>query len=52
MPFAGIGRISPYVVDAHHSVIVCDYTHTRGRAGPAKFLEGSAWYLQAKLQAG
>src|SRR3954447_16423666 len=36
-----------YVGDAHHPVIVYDYTPTRGRAGPAKFLEGYAGYLQA-----
>lgn len=46
LPFARIGRIWPYVGDAHHPVIVYDYTPTRGRAGPAKFLEGYAGYLQ------
>jgi transposase len=40
LPFARIGRIWPYVGDAHHPVIVYDYTPTRSRAGPAKFLEG------------
>jgi transposase len=39
LPFARIGRIWPYVGDAHHPVIVYDYTPTRSRAGPAKFLE-------------
>ena len=47
LPFARIGRIWPYVGDAHHPVIVYDYTPTRGRAGPAKFLEGYTGYLQA-----
>ena len=47
LPFARIGRIWPYVGDAHHPVIVYDYTPTRGRAGPAKFLEGFTGYLQA-----
>jgi transposase len=47
LPFARIGRIWPYVGDAHHPVIVYDYTPTRGRAGPAKFLEGYQGYLQA-----
>jgi hypothetical protein len=47
LPFARIGRIWPYVGDAHHPVIVYDYTPTRGRAGPAKFLEGYKGYLQA-----
>src|SRR5690242_7112908 len=47
LPFARIGRIWPYVGDAHHPVIVYDYTPTRARAGPAKFLEGYKGYLQA-----
>jgi transposase len=47
LPFARNGRIWPYVGDAHHPVIVYDYTPTRGRAGPAKFLEGYKGYLQA-----
>jgi len=46
-PFARIGRIWPYVGDVHHPVIVYDYTPTRSRAGPAKFLEGYKGYLQA-----
>jgi len=47
LPFARIGRIWPYVGDAHHPVIVYDYTPTRGRAGPARFLQGYTGYLQA-----
>jgi transposase len=47
LAFARIGRIWPYVGDAHHPVIVYDYTPTRSRAGPAKFLEGYKGYLQA-----
>jgi len=47
LPFARIGRIWPYVGDAHHPVIVYDYTPTRSRASPAKFLEGYKGYLQA-----
>ena len=47
LSFARIGRICPYVGDAHHPVIVYDYTPTRSRAGPAKFLEGYKGYLQA-----
>ena len=47
LPFARIGRIWPYVGDAHHPVIVYDYTPTRSRAGPAKFLEKYRGYLQA-----
>jgi transposase len=47
LPFARIGRIWPYIGDAYHPVIVYDYTPTRARAGPAKFLEGYKGYLQA-----
>src|SRR5258708_26165292 len=47
LPFARIGRIWPYVGDSHRPVIVYDYTPTRGRAGPAKFLEGYKGYRQA-----
>src|SRR5215472_3599684 len=47
LAFARTGRIWPYVGDAHHPVIVYDYTPTRGRAGPAKFLHGYTGYLQA-----
>jgi transposase len=47
LPFARIGRIWPYLGDAHHPVVVYDYTPTRARAGPAKFLEGYKGYLQA-----
>jgi len=47
LPFARTGRIWPYVGDARHPVIVYDYTPTRARAGPAKFLEGYKGCLQA-----
>ena len=47
LPFARTGRIWPYWGDAHHPVVVHHYTPTRGRAGPAKFLEGYKGYLQA-----
>jgi transposase len=47
LPFARNGRIWPYLGDVRHPVIVYDYTPTRGRAGPAKFLEGYTGYLQA-----
>ena len=47
LSFARNGRIWPYVGDARHPVIVYDYTPTRSRAGPAKFLEGYQGYLQA-----
>jgi transposase len=44
---ARTGRIWPYVGDADHPVVVYDYTPTRSRDGPAKFLEGFSGYLQA-----
>ena len=47
LPFARTGRIWPYVGDADHPVIVYDYTPTRGRDGPAQFLNGYSGYLQA-----
>ena len=47
LPFARTGRIWPYLGDAHHPVVVHHYTRTRGRDGPAKFLEGYKGYLQA-----
>jgi transposase len=47
LSFARTGRIWPYVGDAYHPVVVYDYTPTRGRDGPAKFLEGYQGYLQA-----
>jgi transposase len=47
LDFARIGRIWPYVGDARHPVIMYDYTPTRARAGPAKFLEGYEGHLQA-----
>jgi transposase len=47
LSFARTGRIWPYVGDGHHPVVVYDYTATRGRDGPAKFLEGYTGYLQA-----
>ena len=47
LDFARIGRIWPYVGDARHPVIVYDYTPTRARAGPPKFLQGYEGHLQA-----
>ncbi len=47
LAFARTGRIWPYVGDKQHPVVVYDYTPTRGRDGPAKFLEGYQGYLQA-----
>jgi transposase len=51
LSFARTGRIWPYVGDVHHPVVVYDYTPTRGRDGPAKFLEGYSGYLQADAYA-
>jgi transposase len=47
LSFARTGRIWPYVGDAQHPVVIYDYTATRGRDGPAKFLNGYQGYLQA-----
>ncbi len=47
LPFARTGRIWPYVGDGQHPVVLYDYTPTRGRDGPAKFLEGYQGFLQA-----
>ena len=47
LPFARTGRIWPYYGDNEHPVIVYDYTATRERAGPEKFLKGYRGYLQA-----
>jgi transposase len=47
LPFARTGRIWPYLGDSQHPVVVLDYTPTRGRDGPAKFLNGYKGYLQA-----
>jgi len=47
LPFARTGCIWPYHGDKDHPVIVYDYTATRERAGPEKFLDGYRGYLQA-----
>ena len=39
-------------VDKEHPVIVYDYTATRERAGPEKFLQGYRGYLQADAYGG
>jgi transposase len=41
------GRFWPYVGDRDHPGVVFDYTPTRERAGPEKFLEQYQGYLQA-----
>lgn len=52
LPFARTGRMWPYYGDQDHPVIVYDYTPTRERAGPAKFLKGYRGYLQADAYGG
>jgi transposase len=52
LPFARTGRIWPYYGDKDHPVVLYDYTATRGRAGPEKFLEGYRGYLQADAYGG
>lgn len=52
LPFARTGRIWPYCGDAAHPVILYDYTATRERAGPEKFLKGYRGYLQADAYGG
>src|SRR6516164_9256920 len=46
LPFARTGRVWPYYGDEDHPVIVYDYTPTRERAGPEKFLKRYRGYLQ------
>jgi transposase len=52
LPFARTGRIWPYYGDKEHPVVIYDYTQTRERAGPEKFLKGYSGYLQADAYAG
>ena len=52
LPFARTGRIWPYYGDNEHPAILYDYTATRERAGPEKFLEGYRGYLQADAYGG
>jgi hypothetical protein len=52
LPFARTGRIWPYYGDKEHPLVLYDYTQTRERAGPEKFLAGYRGYLQADAYAG
>jgi transposase len=52
LPFARTGRIWPYYGDKEHPVVIYDYTATRERAGPEKFLQGYRGYLQADAYGG
>lgn len=47
LPHARKGRIWPYVGDRDHPAVIYDYTPTRERAGPERFLENYRGYLQA-----
>ena len=47
LPQARKGRIWPYVGDRDHVAVVYDYTATRERAGPERFLKDYRGYLQA-----
>jgi hypothetical protein len=47
LPHTRKGRIWPYVGDRDHPAVIYDYTPTRERAGPERFLEGYRGYLQA-----
>ena len=52
LPFARTGRIWPYYGDPDHPVTLYDYTPTRERAGPERFLAGYRGYLQADAYGG
>jgi transposase len=52
LPFARTGRIWPYYGDKDHPVVLYDYTATRERAGPEKFLKNYRGYLQADAYGG
>jgi transposase len=47
LPRTRTGRIWPYIGDKEHPAVVYDYTPTRERAGPERFLEEYHGYLQA-----
>lgn len=47
LPQTRTGRIWPYLGDKDHPAVVYDYTPTRERAGPERFLKDYLGYLQA-----
>jgi transposase len=47
LPHTRKGRIWPYVGDRNHLAVVYDFTPTRERAGPERFLKEYRGYLQA-----
>ena len=52
LAYAPTGRIWPYRGDDAHPVVIFDYTRTRERIGPEKFLEGYRGYLQVDAYGG
>ena len=52
LTYARTGGFWPYCGDKEHPAIIYDYTPTRQRAGPEKFLEGYKGYLQADAYGG
>jgi transposase len=51
LPRTRKGRIWPYVGDRDHPAVIYDYTPTRERAGPEKFLKDFRGHLQADAYA-
>jgi transposase/DNA-binding phage protein len=47
LPHTRKGRIWPYLGDRNHQAAIYDYTPTRERAGPEKFLKSYRGHLQA-----
>ena len=47
LPQTRKGRLWPYVGDRDHPAVIYDYTPTRERAGPERFLKTYRGYLQA-----
>ena len=47
LPHTRKGRIWPYMGDQDHPAVIYDYTPTRERAGPERFLASYRGYLQA-----
>jgi transposase len=47
LPHTRKGRIWPYVGDRDHPAVIYDYTPTRERAGPERFLKQYRGFLQA-----
>ncbi len=47
LPQTRKGRMWPYVGDRQHAAVIYDYTPTRERAGPERFLKQYRGYLQA-----